>query len=126
MGKRRKPCLFPRREEGPDGSKVTVRSNRLDFRVWLGEIRKSLVSWSGLDRVGGVKAEVPGGRGRSYGVGMGGQLENQGPTSPSPIFPTVSPVPARDRARHRTGNHMVSRDRQAVSLELESLPEGGF
>ena len=60
--------MFPRREEGPDGSKVTVRSNRLDFRVWLGEIRKSLVSWSGLDRVGGVKAEVPGGRGRSYGV----------------------------------------------------------
>ena len=35
---------------------------------------------------------------------------------PSPIFPTVSPVPARDRARHRTGNHMVSRGRQALSL----------
>ena len=49
-----------------------MRSDRLDFRVWLGEIRKSLVSWSGLDRGGGVKAEVPGGRGRSYGAGMGG------------------------------------------------------
>ena len=95
---------------------MTVRSDRLDFRVQLGEIRKSLVSWSGLDGVGGLRLRCQvGGEGVTE-QGWRGQPDNQGPTPPSPIFPTVSPVPARDRARHRTGNHMVSRGRQALSL----------
>lgn len=67
---------------------ISGRSDRLDFRVQLGEIRKSLVSWSGLDGVGGVKAEVPGGRGRSYGAGMwGDSWRIRAHLHPPPSFP---------------------------------------
>ena len=100
----------------------------MDFTVGLGEIRESLVSWSGLDWVAGVQAAVPCGRGGIHGAGPGGSMRT-GARPPSHIFPTVSPVPARDRARHRTGKHMmteVSRGRQAVSLELGSPPRGAF
>lgn len=100
----------------------------MDFRVGLGEIRERLVSRSGLDWVAGVQAAVPCGRARSNGAEPGGSMRI-GAQPPSHIFPTVSPVPARDRARHRTGKHMkteVSRGRQAVSLEPGSLPEEPF
>lgn len=66
--------------------------------------------------------------GKESWSGAGGQHGNRGPTA-LPHLPTVSPVPARDRARHRTGKHMmteVSRGRQAVSLEPGSLPEEPF
>lgn len=49
-----------------------------------------------------------------------------GPTPPPHIFPTVSPVPAWDRARHRTRNHMVTTGRLVVSSELGSLPKECF
>lgn len=49
-----------------------------------------------------------------------------GPTPPPHIFPTVSPVPAGDRARHRTRNHMVTTGRLVVSWELGSLPKECF
>lgn len=67
------------------------------------------------------------GLGLGWSVGekevMGGEGSMKvGPAPPPHIFPTVSPVPTTDRARHRTRNHMVTTGRLVVSSELRSLP----
>lgn len=128
--------MFPRREEGPGGSKVTVRSDRLDFRVRLGEIRKSLVSWSGLDGVGGVKAEVPGGRGRSYGAGMAGTAGESGPNPTLPHLPhcLTGPCQGQGKAQNRephgvqgqAGAELVAGEPRQRRLLKPSSPSPGL
>lgn len=75
----------------------------------------------GVGRGLGDEAGVLGEKGKTY--------EEVRARSPSRIPRSVSPVSPRDKSRHRTRNHMVtevSKGRQAVSLELESLPGESF
>lgn len=118
-GEKQKVLGGPGREHGPGVGvkmaieKVLVRGANVGFGGRGGRDRKEpgILVWSGLWVV-----RVKVGREMTYYYIRGGG-SMRGPT-PLPHLPSVLPVPARDRARHRTRNHMVtavSEGRQVVS-----------
>lgn len=97
-----------------------------DLGVGVGKIGKSLVPWSGVDC--GLQGYRLGCwvQGKGLIIILAVEEGMKRVRAPLPRLPPVLPAPAADRARHRTGNHMVaevSRGRQVANQQLKSLPE---
>lgn len=117
--------VFPRREEGPGGSKVTVRSDRLDFRVRLGEIRRAWypgLGWTGWR----VKAGVPGGRGRSYRAGMAGTAGQSGPNPTLPHLPHCLTGPCQGQGKAQNREPHGVQGQAGAELVAGSLAKGAL
>lgn len=79
-----------------------MRSDRLISGGAAGRDKKEpgILVWA--DGVGGLRAEVPGGRGRSYRAGMAGTAGQSGPTPPSPSSHCLTgPCQGQGKAQNR-------------------------